>query len=87
MTRRAVPASLAVPMSARRSGPLLWRACLLGQEPAESLHPRDREDLVAALVARGWTTAEIATLTRMTTYTTARIRARLELADPWAGAA
>jgi hypothetical protein len=66
-------------MSGARSGQLLWAACCAGREPAEALDPRDREDLVAALVKRGWTDMEIATLTRMSLYTTARIRHRLVL--------
>src|SRR3954462_11314705 len=60
-------------MSAVRSGQLLWRACCAGQEPAESLDVRDREDLVAGLVERGWSDVDIVVLTRMSTYTTARI--------------
>jgi hypothetical protein len=80
MTRRPVPAELRQPTSAARSGAILWRACCAGREPAEALDPRDREDLVAVLVGRGWTDTEIAVLTRMSTYTTARIRVRLELA-------
>lgn len=77
MARRRVPASLRQPVSGSRSGQLLWRACLEGREPAESLHWRDREDLVAGLVENGWTDLEIATLTRMSLYTTGRIRYRL----------
>lgn len=77
MTRRQVPADLRQPMSGARSGQLLWAACCAGREPAESLDPRDREDLVAGLVERGWTDLEVATLTRMSLYTTARIRHRL----------
>jgi hypothetical protein len=80
MARRQVPATLRQPMSGARSGQLLWRACLEGREPAESLDPRDREDLVVGLVGLGWTDLEIATLTRMSLYTTARIRHRLVLA-------
>lgn len=60
-----------------RSGVLLWKACCAGLEPAEALDVRDREDLVAALVFRGWTDVEIAVLTRMSTYTTVRIRERI----------
>lgn len=79
VTRRVpvVPEQVRRPMSATRSGPLLWAACCAGREPAESLDDRDREDLVAELVARGWSLTEIATLTRMTSYTTARIAARV----------
>jgi len=47
--------------------------------PAEALPPADRERLVGELWAAGWTDVEIATHTHMSTYTTARIRARLGL--------
>jgi hypothetical protein len=67
------------PVARPRSGQLLWQACCQGREPAEALDPRDREDLVEELVVQGWTDTEIATLTRMSTYTTARIRTRLGL--------
>jgi hypothetical protein len=77
--RRPLPDTVRLPIHGARSGQWLWRACCAGREPAESLDPRDREDLVHALVERGWTDVEIATLTRMTSYTAARIRARLHL--------
>lgn len=77
MTRRLVPDEIRQPLSGARSGRLLWSLCCAGKEPAEALDPRDREDLVAALVARGWSLVEIAALTRMSTYTTARIAARI----------
>ena len=77
-------------MSRRRLGPIparslvqprspqwLWDACCRGQEPAEALDARDREDLVAQLLECGWTLPEIAEHTRMTAYTTARIAARV----------
>lgn len=67
------------PQLAHRSPPHVWQACCAGLEPAERLHTKDREDLVAALHSRGWTDLEIATYTRMTDYTAARIRARLQL--------
>lgn len=76
MTRH-VPAELRRPLSGARSGALVWSLCCAGREPAESLDPRDREDLVAELVGRGWSVLEIATLTRMTTYTTNRIAERI----------
>lgn len=77
MTRRLVPAAVRRPMSAARSGQLLWAACCAGREPAESLDTHDREDLVAALADRGWSDVDIAVLTHMSTYTTARIRERV----------
>lgn len=77
MTRRLVPSQVRQPMSAARSGALLWSACCAGREPAEALDPRDREDLVAALVERGWSDVQVAVLTRMSTYTAARIRVRV----------
>lgn len=72
---RTVPAEIAVP----RSGQQLWLRCCLGLEPAEMLDTRDREDLVAELVGRGWTDVQIAVHTKMSTYTTGRIRRRLGL--------
>ncbi|HLU98717.1 MAG TPA: hypothetical protein VKZ89_17925 [Thermobifida alba] len=75
---RRVPRDVCRPIACR-SGEVLWAAVCGGREPAEALHPQDREDLVAELVGLGWTDLEIAALTRMTTYTTARIRQRLEL--------
>lgn len=77
MNRRAFAGA---PVRRPRSGQLLWQACCQGREPAEALDQRDREDLVASLVEQGWTDTEIATLTRMSTYTTSRIRARLSFA-------
>jgi hypothetical protein len=59
---------------------LLWQLCLNGREPAESLPTTSREHLVRLLHQDGWTDVEIADWTRMTTYTTWRIRTRLELA-------
>lgn len=61
----------------------LRAACWRGDEPAEALAPVDPgavEHLVYDLWVQGWTDVEIATHTRMTSYTTARIRARLGLA-------
>lgn len=66
------------------SSPVLterWRACWEGIEPAESLDTTERELLVAFLVEARLTDRVIAAHTRMTLYTTARIRQRLEL-DP-----
>lgn len=72
--RRGHPDSSAV------SKAWLRQACLRGHMPAEVLTTRDREHLVHTLWKRGWTDAEIASHTLMTTYTTARIRSRLQLA-------
>lgn len=58
----------------------LYRACYRGDEPAELLSRADREDLVYDLWSKGWSDVEIAAHTRMTTYTTGRIRDRLGLA-------
>lgn len=57
----------------------LYERCLAGREPAEALPTKERELLVAELVTAGWTVQQIAAHTRMTLYTTDRIRARLEL--------
>jgi hypothetical protein len=56
-----------------RSGRIMWQACCLGHEPAESLHSFDREHLVDTLVLAGWKLPAIAGLTRQTLYTTGRI--------------
>ncbi len=58
----------------------LRAACWRGDLPAEVLETGDRETLVHDLWSAGWTDVEIAIHTRMTTYTTGRIRARLGLA-------
>jgi hypothetical protein len=58
---------------------LLWRACLDGREPAESLPSALRERLVSILLGRGWSVVDIAEHTFMTTYTTGRIRDRVRL--------
>lgn len=68
------------PDAAALSRAWLRQACLRGEMPAEVLTTEDREHLVHTLWKRGWTDAEIASHTLMTTYTTARIRSRLKLA-------
>ena len=60
--------------------PIHYRAALAGREPGEALNGADRELLVRTLVAWGWTDLRIAEHTRMTTYTTCRIRERIGLA-------
>ena len=60
-----------------RTRAILLSRCWAGVEPAESLDPRDREQLVYELWLDGWTDAEIATHTKLSTYTAARIRDRL----------
>lgn len=76
--RRCVPA--AVDLAAPRAHWRLWQRCMEGKEPAESLPTKDREDLVWQLHERHWSDKEIADHTRMTLYTTVRIRERLGLA-------
>lgn len=56
-----------------------WKGCLSGQIPAEQLPTLEREHLVRLLHRRGWTDLQIAVHTRMTLYTTVRIRERLGL--------
>ena len=64
----------------QRTGRLrLYERALAGDEPAEALDTDLRELLVTTLHARGWSDVQIAAHTRQTTYTTARIRARLDL--------
>lgn len=69
--------------------PVLYRRCLDGHEPAEALSTLDRWHLVLILHNRGWTDVQIAAHTRMSTYTTARIRSRIGLKPnaTWKGAA
>lgn len=70
---------IAPPRPIPRSLNYIRRGCWEGRLPAEVLTTADRERLVADLWELGWTDAEIAAHTLMTTYTTARIRQRLEL--------
>lgn len=57
-----------------------YAAVLRGEAPAEALTTEHRERVVMFLVAKvGMSDEAIAGLTRMTTYTTARIRKRLGL--------
>lgn len=81
MTRRPNPA--------RRARDWLFTECMNGRRPAEELCTEDRALLVERLWKRGWTDAEIAAFTLMSTYTTARIRSRLKLSPhrPVEGAA
>lgn len=51
-----------------------------GELPADALPTRQRWRLVAELHAYGWTDSDIAEWTRMTTYTSARIREGMGLA-------
>jgi hypothetical protein len=62
------------PLARLRHGGPLWQACCRGDEPAESLSQEARRALVGLLAGRGWSDREIAEHTRMTLYTTARIR-------------
>ncbi|TCO47325.1 hypothetical protein [Actinocrispum wychmicini] len=55
------------------------RRCLRGELLAEQLTTHARELVVAWLHRRGCTDAAVAARTGMTTYTAARIRARLHL--------
>ncbi len=57
-----------------------WVQCCAGELPAEALSTRDREYLLTELHELGWTDVDIAAHTRMSTYTTARIRDQLGLA-------
>lgn len=64
----------------QRARDWLYARCLSGAAPAEALTTADRDRLVHTLWKRGWTDAEIASHTFMSTYTTARIRSRLQFA-------
>lgn len=59
--------------------PVQYQAARIGLEPAEALVAADRHRLVAELHRLGWGDTAIASHTRMTTYTTARIRGALGL--------
>lgn len=59
---------------------LLYDACYRGAIPAEALDRVDREHLLYDLWLKGWSDVEIATHTRISTYTVVRIRERLGLA-------
>jgi hypothetical protein len=67
--------------------PHLYAAALAGHEPAEALTTSDRRRLVAQLHRAGWTDADIAVHTALTTYTAARIRDGLDLPPNTAEAA
>lgn len=71
--------ALARPDTAPINHAALYAACRRGDLPAEVLTTRQRERLVCDLWGLGWTDVEIATHTRMSTYTAARIRGRLGL--------
>lgn len=57
----------------------LLKACWAGQEPAEALPRGERDLLLFDLWRQGWTDQEIAIHTKLSTYTTCRIRERLGL--------
>jgi hypothetical protein len=56
------------------------RRCVRGEVVAEQVSTRARELAVCWLHRCGWTDAEVAARTRMSTYTAARIRSRMGLA-------
>lgn len=76
MRRRLGPVP-ARALVAPRSPQWLWDACCRGDEPAEALDWRDREDLVAQLLEAGWPLSVVAAHTRMSEYTTSRIAGRV----------
>lgn len=57
----------------------LMTACWRGEMPAEALETADRERLIAWLWEEGWSDVQIATHTKCSTYTVARIRDRIGL--------
>ena len=70
-----IPASPRVDQMRRRSN---YRRALRGELPAEALsNTGDREQLVHELWTAGWTDVQIASHTRWSSYTVARIRERL----------
>ncbi len=74
---RPIPTSAS--LVPRRAEWRVWKRCWEGTEPAEALPTRDREDLVWQMHELGWSDVQIAEHTRMSLYTTARIRNRLGL--------
>lgn len=78
--RRTPPVPIPGAYGPPRSGWRLWRRCWEGREPAESLTPQDREDMIFQLHRHGWSDLDIARLTRLSLYSTGRIRERLGLA-------
>lgn len=56
-----------------------YNLALAGRMAAEALEGTDRDRLLAALHARGWTDLHIAVHTLWSTYTVARIRDRMGL--------
>ncbi len=59
--------------------PIRYAMARAGREPAEALTGRDRWRLVAELHRAGLSDVEVAAWTRMTLYTTARIRTDMGL--------
>lgn len=57
----------------------MWDRCRAGLVPAEMLTADERAQLVVWFWEQGWTDAQIAEQTRMSTYTAGRIRAGLDL--------
>lgn len=77
--RRAPPVPIPGTHGPPRSGWHVWRRCWEGREPAESLASQDREDMIYHLHRHGWSDLDMAQLTRLSLYTTGRIRDRLGL--------
>lgn len=61
------------------TSPQTLALCWAGKEPAELLTRGERDLLVFELWAKGWTDREISAHTKLTEYTTCRIRERLGL--------
>lgn len=61
------------------TSPRLLALCWAGKAPAELLTRGERDLLVSELWAKGWTDSQISVHTKLTEYTTCRIRERLGL--------
>lgn len=59
--------------------PRTFAAVMAGEEPADALTSGDRRLLVARLWEQGMTDVEVAEVTRMTMFSSARIRTELDL--------
>lgn len=77
MTRRRLGPFPVRELVQPRSPQWLWDACCRGDEPAEALDHRDREDLFVGFWEAGWPATVIAGHTRSTPYTVTRVLDRV----------
>lgn len=77
---RSSPPTPQPPQTAPITRALIQIECWRGNWPAELLTVAEREHLIFELWSYGWTDVQIASHTKLSTYTTGRIRGRLGLA-------